>query len=335
MSRKGSDASVWSAERLRIATDAAGVGLWSWDVDTDAIAMDDRGRALWGVPPDDGPLTFEDLSSRIAPPDLDGVKAAFAATRTTPGPYQIDFRVHHGADVRWVSARGRGADEGIVGRTMFGVFLDSTEHKDAEEVRELLAGEMSHRVKNLFSIASGLTSIAARSAATTAEMARDLTQRLAALGRAHDLIRPMPGDGGHKAALLGDLFAAFLAPYDEKGVVGDRIRVSLPEVRVGETAATTLALIVHELATNSVKYGALSAAGGSLDVSCADRDGHVTVVWTERGGPPVSAPAGPGGFGSKLVSRSVVGQLGGSVAFDWRPEGVVATLRVSKARLAV
>ena len=334
MSWEGSDAAVWSAERLRMAADAAGVGLWSWDVDTDEIAMDERGRALWGVPPR-GPLTFGDLSSRIAPPDLDAVQAAFAATRTTPGPYQIDFRIRRDDGVRWVSARGRGADEGIVGRAMFGVLLDSTERKEAEEARELLAGEMSHRVKNLFAIASGLTTIAARSAATTAEMARDLTERLATLGRAHDLIRPVPGERGRrKAALLGDLFAAFLAPYDSEGRVGDRVRVSLPEVRVGETAATTLALVAHELATNSVKYGSLSAAGGSIDVRCADQDGHVTVVWTERGGPPVSASAGPGGFGSRLVSRSVVGQLGGTVAFDWRPEGVVASLRFSKARLA-
>lgn len=334
MSWEGSDAPVWSAERLRIAADAAGVGLWSWDVDTDEVAMDGRGRALWGLPPGAGPLAFADLSSRIAPPDLDAVRAAFAATRTTPGPYQIDFRVRHGDAIRWVSARGRGADEGIVGRAMFGVLLDSTERREAEEARELLADEMGHRVKNLFAIASGLTAVAARSAATTAEMARDLARRLATLGRAQELIRPTPGAGGHKAALLGDLFAAFLAPYDEKGAVGDRVRVSLPEIRAGETAAATLALIVHELATNSVKYGALSVPGGTLDVGCADQDGHVAIVWAERGGPPASAPAGPGGFGSKLVARSVAGQLGGTVAYDWRPEGVVVTLRLGKARLA-
>ncbi len=157
MSWEGSGAPVWDAERLRTAADAAGLGLWSWNVDTDEIAMDDRGHALWGLPRD-GLLTFQDLSSRIAPPDLDTVTAAFAATRTTPGPYQIDFRIRHGDGVRWVSARGRGADEGIVGRVMFGILLDSTDRKQAEEARELLAGEMSHRVKNLFSIASGLTS---------------------------------------------------------------------------------------------------------------------------------------------------------------------------------
>jgi hypothetical protein len=129
----------------------------------------------------DGPLTFADLSSRIAPPDRDRVRSAFAATRTAPGPYDFDFRVLRGDGIRWVSARGRGADEGIVGRIMFGVFLDSTARKEAEEAREMLAGEMSHRVKNLFAIAASLTSIAARSAATTTAMERDLRQRLAML----------------------------------------------------------------------------------------------------------------------------------------------------------
>ncbi len=102
------------------------------------------------------------------------MRAAFAATRTPPGPYQIDFRILLGDVIRWVSARGRGADEGIVGRIMFGVFLDSTARKEAEEAREMLAGEMSHRVKNLFAIVSSLASIAARSAVTTTEMERDL-----------------------------------------------------------------------------------------------------------------------------------------------------------------
>jgi two-component sensor histidine kinase len=334
MSWEGSEAPVWDAARLRIAADAAGVGLWSWNVDTDAIALDERGRAFWGVP-SEGPLTFADLSSRIAPPDRDRARAAFAATRTAPGPYDFDFRVFRGDGIRWVSARGRGADEGIVGRTMFGVFLDSTARKEAEEARDLLAGEMGHRIKNLFALASGLAAIAARSAATTAGMARDLAERLAALGRAQDLLRPVAGEGAREAVLLGDLFAVLLAPFDNRGVVGGRISVSVPEVRVGEAAATTLALVMHELATNSVKYGSLSVAGGTLDVSCARHDGkEVVIVWTERGGPPVSAPAGPGGFGGRLVSRSMGQQLGGSAAYGWPPEGAVVTLRMSRARLA-
>ena len=333
MSWEGSDALVWNAERLRTAAEAAGIGLWSWNVDTDEIAMDAHSHTLWGVPRDD-PFTFADLSVRIVPPDLDRVKTAFQATRTTPGPYQIDFRILRPDGIRWVSARGRGADEGIVGRIMFGVFLDSTARKEAEEARELLAGELSHRVKNLFAIAASLTSMAARSAATTTEMERDLRQRLATLGRAHDLIRPMPGDLTPKAVLLGDLFTVLLAPYDPKGGIGGRIRVSVPEVPVGEASATALALIVHELATNSIKYGFLSRACGTLDVTCTEADGEIAVVWTERGGPRVSAPIGPAGFGSKLLAMSLGQQLGGSIAYDWQPRGGVVTLRMSKARLA-
>ena len=252
MLREESSTLVWDAERLRIAADAAGIALWSWNVDTDEIALDERAQGLWGVPGNER-VTFEDLSAHMHPGDLDRVRVAFTDTRAVPGAYEIDFRVLHGDTVRWVSARGQGGDVGLVGRVMFGVFLDVTERKQAEEARELLAGEMSHRVKNLFTIASALTTIAARSATTTTEMAHDLRQRLTGLGQAHDLVRPVPGQAGNKAALLGDLLTVLLAPYDEGDAVGERIQVHVPEVHVGATAATTLALVVHELATNSLK----------------------------------------------------------------------------------
>ena len=334
MSWAGSDNVVWDAHRLRVATDAAGVALWSWNVDTDEIAMDERAHGLWGVPRNGWQVTFEDLSARIHPADLDRVRAAFEATRDVLGAYDLDFRIVLGNEVRWVSARGQGDDMGIIGRVMFGVFLDVTDRKQAEETRELVAGEMSHRVKNLFAVASALTSIAARSAATTEEMARDLVQRLTALGRAHDLVRPIPGEGGGKAALLADLLGVLLGPYDTTGAVGDRIRIEAPEVHVGESAATTFALIVHELATNSLKYGALSAPGGSLGIRCTAQPDGVVLVWKERGGPAAPAPGGPPGFGTRLVLRSVSGQLGGSIDREWGAAGLAVTLRMDPARLA-
>jgi two-component sensor histidine kinase len=145
---------------------------------------------------------------------------------------------------------------------------------------ELLAGEMSHRVKNLLQIATALTQITSRSAATKEDMAHDLTNRLMALGRAQDLVRPAPGRK-NEATLLGDLVSVLLAPYDEKGA-SVRIRVSVPKISVGQVSSTTLALVIHELATNSTKYGSLSTARGTLDVSCNAHDDEVTVVWTER-----------------------------------------------------
>lgn len=333
MSWEGSGALVWDAERLRIATDAAGIALWSWNVDSDEIALDERAHQLWGVSRK-GTVTFEELSQQIHPADLERVREAFQDTRGQTGAYEIDFRILQGKAVRWISARGQGGDVGIVGRVMFGVFLDVTQRKQAEEAREMAAGEMSHRVKNLFSIASALTAIAARSAGTTTEMAHDLTQRLTSLGRAHDLVRPAPGQVEERAASLGDMLSVLLAPYSTDDASNARIQMSVPEVWVGGTAATTLALVVHELATNSVKYGALSRASGILDVRCTEHHDDVAVVWTERGGPPVTAPEGKEGYGSKLIARSMSGQLGGAITFDWPASGMVATLRMSRARLA-
>ncbi|HVG48228.1 MAG TPA: HWE histidine kinase domain-containing protein [Rubellimicrobium sp.] len=305
--------------------------LWSWNVDTDALTMDEQAFALWGLP-HRATVTFEDLSAHIHPKDRDRVRAAFQATRAIVGPFEIDFRILLGSEIRWIAARGQGDDADIRNRIMFGVFLDVTGRKQAEEGHELLAGEMSHRVKNLLVIASGLTAITSRSSGSTDEMARELTQRLTSLGRAHDLIRPLPGKEG-RAALLGDLVTILLAPYDDMGAFSGRIRVSVPRMGVGETAATTLALVLHELATNSLKYGALSVDTGMLDVSSAPSESEVVIVWTERGGPPVTAPSGPGGFGSTLIVRSLA-QIGGSIEHAWEEEGVVVTMRIKKASLA-
>jgi two-component sensor histidine kinase len=321
----------WDSAHLRLAIAAAGVALWSWNVDTNRFTMDERAFELWGVPLCEY-VSFDDLSANIHPADRDRVKAAFAATRALVGAYEIDFRVLVGEEVRWISARGQGDDAGIVGRIMYGIFIDVTGRKQAEEGHELLAGEMSHRVKNLLAIATGLTEITSRSAKTTADMAQELTHRLTALGRAHDLVRPLPGQGG-KAALLGDLFTVLLAPYDDMGAFSGRVRVSVPRMGVGEQAATTLALVVHELATNSLKYGALSSPEGVLDIACAPHDTEVTVVWTERGGPPVEALTGDGGYGSKLLNRGMTVQLRGSISCDWNPEGVIVTLKMTKDRL--
>jgi two-component sensor histidine kinase len=322
---------IWREKHLRAATRAAGVALWSWNVDTDAITMDEPAYELWDVPKAERAITFEILSRNIHPADLERVRSAFAATRAVVGAYEIDFRIMSGTDIRWISARGQGDDADIADRIMFGIFLNVTQRKQAEEANELLAGEMSHRVKNLLSIATALTQITSRSTLTKEEMAQDLTSRLMALGRAQDLARARPGEKG-AATLLGDLVSVLLAPYDEKDA-SVRIRVSVPKMSVGEQSSTALALVIHELATNSAKYGALSVASGMVDVSRNANEDEVVVTWTERGGPAV-LKAQPEGFGSKLVRRSMSDQLGGTIAFDWSSEGLVVTLRMSKHRLA-
>ena len=321
----------WRPEQLRRAITAAGVALWAWNVDTDGFSMDDLGFRLWGLP-DGDTVTFEQLSARIHPADRDRVRSAFTATRAILGPYETDFRIMVGDEVRWVAARGQGEDVGIVGRTMYGIFLDVTGRKHAEEGHELLAGEMSHRVKNLLAIASGLTVISSRSAESAEQLASELTERLSALGRAHDLVRPLPNGQGD-AALLGDLIAVLLAPYDDLGAFKGRIRVAVERMGVGEKAATGLALVIHELATNSMKYGALSVPVGTLDVSSVPEGDDIVLTWLEHGGPEVREPADDG-FGSKLIDRSVTRQLGGTIAYDWAETGLIVTIRMNRARLA-
>lgn len=325
---------IWTTQALRLAIEAAGVALWSWDIRTDALNLDTPARRLWGIPDHGAEVAFEELSKHIHPADRDRVGEAFHATRTVSGSYEIDFRIMLGDVVRWISARGQGDDAATVNDVTFGVFLDVTDRKQAEESNELLAGEMSHRVKNLLAIAASLTTITSRSTESIEDMARQLTQRLTALGRAHDLVRPIPGQQG-SAALLGDLFAILLDPYEEKGAFEGRIRIAVPRMGVGEQAATTIALAFHELATNSLKYGALSVETGSLELSGIDDGETLTLRWIERGGPEIVEPPSRTGFGSKLVERSVFQQLGGSIGYEWLPEGAIVTLKMKIARLAL
>ncbi len=325
-------ARAWYQEHLPVAIKASCVSIWAWQVDTDKFAMDEHGFDLWGLPWAEE-VNFEELSERIHPVDRNRVRAAFNATRSVEGLYEIDFRICLGDEVRWIAARGQGADGGIVGRVMSGTFLDVTGRKQAEEGHELLAGEMSHRVKNLLAIAAGLTQLTARSAKSVEDMAAKLTTRLTALGRAHDLVRPLPGNQG-RAALLGDLFSILLAPYDETAAFSGRIRVAVTRMGIGERTATALAMIVHELATNSVKYGSLSCETGFLDVTSRIEGEDIFVIWSETGGPSIGEPPVLKGFGSQLIARSVSGQLGGKLEYDWQESGLVVTARMQLDRLA-
>ena len=322
---------VWGPDHLRLAVDAACVSLWSWNLADDRFAMDERAFQLWGLPWSES-VTFSDLSAHIHPADRDRVQAAFNATRSVPGPYEIDFRIIVGEDIRWISARGQADEIGATDKPMFGIFLDVTGRKQAEEGSELLAGEMSHRVKNLLAIASGLTEITSRSADSVEEMTRQLTKRLTSLGRAHDLVRPLPGQQG-KAALLGDLLAVLLSPYEDTGAFAGRIRVAVPRMGVGESTATTLAMVVHELATNSVKHGALSDPAGTLDVAGRTEGEEVFITWSETGGPEILKEPEMAGFGSRMIARSVNTQLAGSLTYDWQATGLVATLVMRKDRM--
>lgn len=211
-------------------------------------------------------------------------------------------------------------------RRIVSISRDITERKRAEEKTKLLLRELNHRVKNLFTIASGMVNMTARSARSTAEMAEALGGRLMALARSHDLIRPAITDeaGGLEVATLRELVTAVVAPH--LAVSDDQLRLRGPDVEIGPGAATSFALMLHELATNSAKYGALSVSQGRLDICWEVGVEGLKLTWGESGGPAIDSPPERKGFGSQLARRSASGQLGGSIAYDWKPTGVQITV---------
>jgi two-component system, chemotaxis family, CheB/CheR fusion protein len=196
---------------------------------------------------------------------------------------------------------------------------------------------MSHRVKNLFAVTSGLVSMSARSARTPREMATAVQARLSALTRAHELTRPgLIGAGSETAGVptLHALIRTIFAPYVDQCSKGrDGVVLTGADLPIGSTAVTGIALVLHELATNAAKYGALSSPGGVVHVDCSVENDELLMAWTERGGPPIDALPTDEGFGSTLVRRLVTGQFSGRLSNDWEPQGLVVRMSMRIKRL--
>lgn len=201
----------------------------------------------------------------------------------------------------------------------------------ALEQQELLAREMAHRVGNVFAVFEGLTRMTARGATSVDDMALKLSARVGALGRAHALARPNPGEA--IAGDLGALIKAIARPYQDASNP-DRIQTTGVPMEISENGITVLALVFHELATNAAKYGALSVSRGRVCVSWEAVENRLVLLWKEEAGPAVpSALASPGsGFGTTLIDSSI-GRLGGTIIRRWNPEGLEVELTVPADRL--
>jgi PAS domain S-box-containing protein len=209
---------------------------------------------------------------------------------------------------------------------------DITELRRARDRQRLLLREMSHRVKNLFALSGSVVGLSARSAKSPQELAESTRNRLAALARAHALTFSYGfGEAAPEPTTLQSLVRTIVAPFDEVGK--SRIVPSGIDAGVSGSAVTSLALLLHEFATNAAKYGALSVETGSIKVVFAEEGDSIIIHWTERGGPPVAAPSAGLGFGAVLSRIAVSDQLGGEIIRDWRPEGLAVRLSVPRSRL--
>jgi PAS domain S-box-containing protein len=227
-------------------------------------------------------------------------------------------------------------DGRIVGASK--IARDITQQRRAQERQLLLLREMNHRVKNLFTIASSLVSLSARSAATPRELASDVGARLAALSRAHELtLSRTPGSpaAAESSTTLHALITTIIAPYDDESQSGsNRVTISGSDILLSGEAVTSFALLLYEFATNAAKYGALSTTDGRIDIHCADEGQQFLLTWTERGGPPLVEQCEEGeGYGSVLERATVNGQLGGEIARDWSQDGLTIRLSLLRERL--
>lgn len=198
--------------------------------------------------------------------------------------------------------------------------IEISDRKRSEERETLLAREVDHRAKNLLAVVQSVVQLTR--ASEPAELKAAIVGRIQALARAHSLLAESRWDG----AQLGDLVREELAPYF--GASEGQVNVDGPPIFLRPAAAQSLAIVLHELATNAAKYGALSTADGGLRVSWTPVDGDVELVWDESGGTEVTEPKSSG-FGSKIIEASVKRQLHGKLTQDWRPEGLLCIIRIA------
>lgn len=217
------------------------------------------------------------------------------------------------------------------------VARDISDQVKYREHQTLVLNEMSHRVKNVLAVAGGLVGLSARSAQSPKAMAQAVQERLGAYSRAHELTRTSGAAvawGVTRETTLHTLIRAIVAPYLDE--TGEEANVSIEgqDITIDSNATASLALVLHEFTTNAAKYGALSTSAGRVTIASRAMDGRFELHWAERGGPPVKGPPTRHGFGSVLATKTVEGQLNGTLQYDWQPDGLAITMAVPKERPA-
>nr|WP_246216025.1 PAS domain-containing protein [Microvirga makkahensis] len=327
--------------RYRLALEAASLGTWQIDLQKKLILWDEGACALYRMP-HDGPLSmpFDQVIAMVHPDDQEAVRAriAEACDPQFDGHYESEYRaILPDGTLRWFRSIGQAFfavdDDQPHAVILSGVVSDITERHAFEEAQQLLTRELNHRVKNLFAIANGMVSMTARTAKDPKEMATALRGRLSALSRAHELVQPaaVMRHGSGSDVELAQLCEAVLEPYRQNGTT--RVAIEGPSVRVGSNTTTSLALVLHELATNAAKYGCLSSPEGHLTIEWTTHGDAVGLLWTESGGPVVESPPDFEGFGTQLSQRSIAGQLGGTLEQEWLREGLRVHITLPLNRL--
>ncbi len=315
-----------SEQQLRLATEAAEIGLWDVDNVTDTLFWPPRVKAMFGIAPD-VPVSLADFYAGLHSDDKEAISAAFAAACDPQkrALYDVEYRTVGKEDgiVRWVAAKGRAvfdADGKCV--RVIGTAIDISKRKEAEERQVLLAREVDHRARNALAVIQSI--IRLTRAKTVDDYVQAIEGRIKALARAHTLL----SDSRWHGADLATLVTEELAPY--RG--GDKITIRGPDISLQPATAQGLALALHELATNAAKHGALSSPSGKITLDWQLLGDALTLNWAESGGPAIGEPSSRS-FGLKVIVASIEQQLGGKAAFDWNPNGLRCAFSIPRSEL--
>jgi two-component sensor histidine kinase/CheY-like chemotaxis protein len=314
--------------RAAEALGAAGMGEFEWDLDSDLIFVSPRMSEITGVPGGEWPSqTGEFLLNFVHPEDRGALRAALTESLLRDARYSMRYRMVRPDDQRvlWMESSGsilRRPDESP--NKLIGVVWDVSAHKIEEDEREALVSELDHRIKNVLASVQSLAAQSARKTASLDVFLRTFTGRLEAMAAAHTLLTRTRWRG----AEIGDVVAAELS-----GLAHGRARWQGPALLLGPRATNALALALHELGANAVKFGALSIEAGRVEVRWRGLErGGFELVWTERRGPPVETPARQG-FGLTLLERVTGRELGGEADVQFLAEGLRATITAGPAAL--
>ena len=312
-----------SEAKFRAIADSMPQMVWSTLPDGFHDYYNARWYEFTGVP--EGSTDGEGWNDMFHPDDQERAFALWRRCLATGDPYEIEYRLRrHDGVYRWTLGRARPIrnEAGEITR-WFGTCTDIDDLKRSDQAKELLSQELSHRIKNIFAVVSALIALSARQHPEAKTFAGAVRTRINALARAHEFVRPhtetsKPTVGSMTLhAFLTDLFK----PYsDATGAA--RVFLSGDDATFDDQAATSVALLFHELATNAAKYGALSVEGGAVTLETRGDADRFVLTWTESGGPPIAAPPSRSGFGSSLATLSVEGQLGGRLERNWRRDGL-------------
>jgi PAS domain S-box-containing protein len=321
-----------SDARFNALADALPHMVWSTLPDGFHDYYNERWYEFTGMP--SGSTDGEGWNEMFHPEDRERAWNVWRQSLKTGQPYEIEYRLrHHSGQYRWTLGRAlpiRDANGQIV--RWMGTCTDVHEAKRHADEVEILSRELSHRIKNIFAVIRSLISLSARQQPEHKAFAERVKERITALGRAHEFVRPHSEESRPEvlAITLHGLVREILAPYP--ALDEGRITLSGDDVTVDDRSATPLALLIHELATNATKYGALSSETGDVAIHTKVEESWLALTWIEHGGPAVSPP-GQTGFGTTLCTVSIRDQLGGELDWDWRPEGLSVSVRVPRRSL--